>query len=296
MVNDVRELLYDTSVLPWQGTLCVPLRQFCQTCGVCGNYCGVSLPSYVGTVLGVYFDDRAIPVVDRWGVYPYDMDTLYGCRSFQFVDLGEEHPFLNDPASCECFKIQLMAKKQADVGKVVTLRYFDANDMEREEKLTLERLRVTSQYLIKSFIRNGVSLPINLTGPVSARTDSGTLLSEWQPWEHVPGYRRLRLENTSCRGVNSVVVHFERRRHKLTALTDPVETDQKLIWEDGAKYLRLHRKSTADGTDNANAQKFLASFTAKLEEAGRRARGRTNKRSLSFVSNTPRRSGLLRNR
>lgn len=295
LVNDVRELMYDTSVLGWQGTLCVPLRTFCQECGTCGTFSGLSLPSYVQNVLGVYQDDRAVPVVDRWGVYPYDQETLLTCPSFRFVDLGEEHPFLNDPPCGECYKIQLMAKAKADVGKFVTLRYLDANDIERVEEVALQNLRVSTNYLVKSILRNGVSLPTNLVGSVSARTDSGVLLAEWQPWEVVPGYRRLRLDGGRC-SCSSLVVHFERRRQKLFSLAEPVETDQKLIWEDGAKYLRLHRKSSADGADMANEQKFLASFTAKLEEQGRRLRGRTHKRALAFTSNTPRRSGLLRNR
>lgn len=296
LTNDVRELIYDTSIMGWQGTLCVPIRSFCKTCGSCDTFYGVSLPNYVANVLGVYNDGRSVPVVDRWGIYPYDQETLLNCPTFRFVDLGEEHPFLNDPPCGECYRIQLMAKKQADVGKIVTLRYVDANDIERTEELALDRLRVETKYLVKSILRNGVSLPINLTGAVSARTDSGAILAEWQPWECVPGYRRLMLENTTCEGICSVVVHFERRRTRLMALADPVETDQKLIWEDGAKYLRLHRKASADQTDMANAQKFLASFTGKLEEAGRRLRGRAHKRTLSFTSNTPRRSGLLRGR
>lgn len=295
LTNDVRELMYDTSVLGWQGTLCVPIRRFNQTCGTCGTFCGVSLPNYVANVLGVYWDGRAMPVVDRWGVYPYDESGLQSCRAFQFVDLGEEHPFLNDPPPGECYKIQLMAKARADVGKIVTLRYLDANDIERTEEVALQNLRVETNYLVKSILRNGVSLPINLVGAVSARTDNGILLAEWQPWEVVPGYRRLRLEGGEC-DVQSVVVHFERRRARLFAMSDPVETDQKLIWEDGAKYLRLHRKSSADQEDMMNEKKFLASFTGKLEELGRRLRGRTHKRALSFRSNTPRTSGLHRNR
>jgi hypothetical protein len=296
MTNDVREEMYDLSVVGWQGTLCVPVRQFNQTCGTCATFFGVSLPNYVLNVLGVYQDDRAIPVVDRWGIYPYDQETLVSCPAFRFIDLGEEHPFLNDPPAGECYKIQLMAKSKADVGKFVTLRYLDANDIERVEEVALQTLRVSTNYLVKSINRNGVSLPLNLVGPVSARTDSGILLSEWQPWEVVPGYRRLRLDGGTCNSLCSVVVHFERRRQRLYSLADPVETDQKLIWENGAKYLRLHKKSSADGNDMANSQKFLASFTAKLEELGRRTRGRTHKRALSFTSNTPRRSGLLRGR
>lgn len=295
-VNDIRELMYDVSVLGWQGTLCVPIRTLCDTCGTCGSYSGLSLPSYVANVLGVYSDGRALSVVDRWGVYPYDEETLSGCQSFQFVDMGEEFPFLNDPPCGECYKLQFMAKKQADVGKILTVRYLDANDIERVEEIRLDRLRAETQYLVKSVLRNGISLPKELFGAVSVRTDSGVILSEWQPWELVPGYRRLRLEGTGCATLPNLVVHFERRRAPLYSLSDPVETAQKLIWEDGARYLRLHNKSAADGSDIANAQRFLASFTSKLEAEGRRIRGRTHKRALNFTSHTPRRSGLLRGR
>ena len=296
MVNDVRELIYDLSPLPWLGTLCVPLRQFNEACGTKGCFYGVSLPNYVANVLGIYDDRHAIPVVDRWGIYPYDQDTLATCPAFRFIDLGEEHPFFTDPPAGVCFKIQLLARKQADVGKVVTLRYLDANDIERTDELKLALMPVETHYYVKSILRSGVSLPINLSGAVSAKTDGGVKLAEWQPWEHVPGYRRLQLESTSCHGLCSVVAHFERRRAPLYALADPVETDQKLIWEDGAKYLRLHRKTSADAVDNTNAQKFLASFKGKLEEQSRRTRGRAHKRAASFASNTPKRSGLYRGR
>lgn len=294
MVNDIRELMYDVSVLGWQGTLCVPIRTFIDTCGSGGSYVGLSLPNYVANVLGVYSDGRAMTVVDRWGVYPYDEDTLTGCQSFQFVDMGEEFPFLNDPPCGQCYKLQFMAKKQTDVGKTLTVRYLDANDIERTEEIRLDRLRSETTYLVKSVLRNGVSLPQGLFGAVSVRTDSGVILSEWQPWELVPGYRRLRLQGGTA--VPNLVVHFERRRAPLYALSDPVETAQKLIWEDGARYLRLHKKSAADGTDIANAQRFFASFSAKLEAEGRRVRGRTHKRALNFSSHTPRKSGLHRGR
>lgn len=294
-VNDVRELLYDHSAgITWQTTLCVPVRTLCQECNTCGSFPGVSLPNYVANALGVYNDHRAIPVVDRWGIYPYDQDTLRSCPQFRFVDLGEEYPFLYDPPCGKCYKIQLLAKSKQDVGKIVTLRYLDANNYERTEELKLSNLRVDTQYSVKSIARSGVSLPINLVGAVSARTTDGDLLAEWQPWEIVPGYRRLRLEGCVCGCV--VSVHVERRRTRLYSLADPVETDQKLIWEDGARYLMLHNKVTADNNDRQNEAVYLASFKAKLEEAGRRVRGRTHKRSLTFVSNVPRRSGLARGR
>ncbi len=293
MVNDIRELLYDDSAITWQTTLCAPVRTLCGECDTCGPFSGLSLPAFVSNVLGVQSAGRPVPVVDRWGIYPYD-DT--GVTPYKFVDLGEEYPFLNDPPCGGCYKLRLLAKSRADVGKTVTLRYLDANNLERTEVLTLSNLPVETQYSIKGIARNGVSLPSGLTGAISAKSDDGTLLAEWQPWELVPGYRRLRLDSCACRVGCMVVVHVERRRYKLCALTDPVEMDKKLAWQDGARYLYLHNKTNADQGDLANEAKFFASFRAKLEEEAKRLRGRTHKRALQFTSNLPRRSGLMRGR
>lgn len=295
MVNDVRELLYDLSAIPWQTTLCVPVRTLCGECDTCGSFSGISLPAFVSNVLGVRGSGPSIPVVDRWGIYPYDEETFASCPAYRFVDLGEEYPFLNDPP-CGCFKVKLFPKVKTDVGKIVTLRYLDANDIERTESLTLGNLPVTTQYSIKGIARNGVSLPVGLNGAINAKSEDGTKLAEWQPWELVPGYRRLRLESSACTVGCMVVVHVERRRYKLCALTDPVEMDQKLAWQDGARYLYLHNKTNADQGDLANEQKFLLSFRAKIEEQAKRLRGRTHKRSLAFQSLTPQRSGLIRGR
>jgi hypothetical protein len=237
ITNDVRELFYDFSVTPWQTTLCVPVRTLCQECNTCGPFLGVSLPAFVQQALGVYdLAGRAIPVVDRWGIYPYDQETLSDCGSFRFTDLGEEYPFLSDPPCGVCYKIKLFPKVKTDIGKVVTLRYLDANDIERTDQLMLGYLPVETTYWVKGIARNGVSLPTGLNGAISARSDNGTQLAEWQPWELVPGYRRLKLETGACQAGCMVVVHVERRRYKLCALTDPVETDQKRM----AAFLNLH--------------------------------------------------------
>lgn len=292
-VNDVRELLYDTSTYGWQTTLTVPVRQFL-------DGPGISLPRFVENVLGVYnpHTNLAVPVVDRWGVYPFDEAHYQTCCQRYghevMIDLGEEFPFLNDPP-CGCFRIQLLAKKKADVGKVVTLRYLDANDIDREEEIMLGALPVATQYTIKTFERNGVSLPLDLHGPISVKTTDGVLLSEWQPWETVPGYRRFRFK-MDCRSSCMLIVHVERRRAPLFELTAPVETSQKLIWQDGARYLVLHNKTNGDQADAANASKFFASFVSKVQEATKRLQGRTHKRALNFTGLVPRRSGLLRGR
>jgi len=287
-VNDVRELLYDVSVFAWQTALTVPVRQF-------RDGAGIALPRFVANVLGVYdLHGRPVPTVDRWGVYPFDENEWVGSPQFQFTDMGEEHPFLTDPP-VGCWKLSLLARAgRQDKGKVVTLRYLDANDIERTERLALGETAVETQYFIKTIEHNGVSLPTDLVGNVRA-TAGDTLLVEWRPWEKVPGYRRLKFVH-DCRGACAVIVHAERRRAPLFDDTDPVETAQKLIWQDGARYLMIHNRTNSDGSDAANASKFLVSFTAKVEEAGRRVRGRTHKRALSFRSNTPRQSGLWRGR
>lgn len=288
-VNDVRELLYDISVFAWQTAIVLPIRQF-------QGGPGIALPRFAENVLGVYnlANNRPIPVVDRWGVYPFDENTFANAPKFNFQDFGEQNPFLNDP-DVGCYKLVLLARSKKDVGKIVTVRFVDGNDLERTEEVKLGQTAVETQHFIKAIELDGVSLPLDLCGPVRATTGSGKLLVEWQPWEHVPGYRRLRF-NHDCRNACAVIAHIERRREPLYDNADPVETSQKLIWQDGARYLLLHSRTNGDSADAANAAKFLASFTAKVEEAGRRLRGRTHKRALQFVSNTPRRSGLWRGR
>ena len=295
LVNDVRELIYGLSPIGWNVTLCVPVRCLCADCsGPCaGAYAGLSLPAYVNNVLAVWRDDRPMPVTDRWGIYPYDAEWQDATTN-QAVDMGTGYPFLGDmPCDGSCFRMGFLARNKADAGKVLTLRYLDKSGINRREDIPLTDLWSSPKYPIGHIAAGGVTLPLGLKGNVIARMEDGTTLSEWEPWEIVPEYRRIKLPGLQCCAAGKMIsVHAERRFVRLLRMSDVVETDKKLIWEDGYSHLMLHRKREGDGNDTQNAVKFITSFKAKLEIEARASWGKTKRVALRFVPASRRRSGL----
>lgn len=289
-VNDVRELIYDLSPIAWKTTLCVPVRCLCADCGGCETYAGISLPAYVNNVLAVWQDSRPMPVTDRWGIYPYDAEWD-SAITHQAVDMGTGFPFIADPPCSGCFQLGFLSRNKADAGKVLSLRYVDRNDKVREEDFALSDLWTSPKYPVKRVL--GIVLPLDRKGDVVARLEDGTTLSVWEPWEIIPEYRRMKLPGLECCAAGKMItVHAERRFIRLSNLRDVVETDKKLIWEDGYDHLFLHRKREGDGNDIQNAMKFVTSFKAKLEIEAKAGWGKTKRTALRFTPIAPRRSGL----
>lgn len=294
LVNDVRELIYEMSPMAWKATLCVPIRCLCNDCGSCStNYAGLSLPPWVNQVLAVWSDARPMPVVDRWGIYPYDADWQDATTN-QAVDMGTGYPFLADtPCDGACFRMGFVARLKADAGKILALRYVDKSGKNRSEDIPLSDLWTSPKYPIGRIEARGITLPLGLKGNIVAKMEDGTILSEWEPWEIVPEYRRIKLPGFQCCSAGKMLtVHAERRFVRLSRLSDAVETDKKLIWEDGYNHLLLHRRTSGDDGDIQNAVKFITSFKARLEVEARATWGKTKRVALRFAPASSRRSGL----
>lgn len=293
LTNDVRELLYQESSLVWNATICAPVRCFCRECGnACStSWSGVSLPAWMRNVLSVWVDDRPVPTVDRWGIYPYEAEWN-SRQTWQAVDMGTGYPFMVDPLCSECFMLGFLARAKADIGKTIEVRFVDSNDIPRTETFTLDTKWACLRYKVKYVLPDGISLPINLAGQIVAKDGNGTTLAEWQKWETVPSYRRIKLPLGCCNAGKMISIHGEREFYRLYHLADVVETNSKLIWEDGYKHLLLHRKTEADKGDIANAARFASAFKARVETEARKSWGRTKRLALR-IAPKGRRSGLL---
>jgi len=293
LVNDIREMIYEFSPLAWRVTLCAPVKCFCQECGNCqSSWNGIALPAYVENVLAVWHDDRPLPVTDRWGIYPYDAEW-WNRPTMQAIDMGTGYPFLVDPPCDQCFQMAFRCRLKADAGKMMTIRYMDRNGINRVEEIELSDLWTSTKYPVRKVEGGGISLPLGRTGNVQARTADGLTLGEWEPWETVPSYRRIKLPGRGCCPTTTMLsIHAERRFHRLSSLAEVVETDKKLIWEDGYRHLLLHRKAEADDGDNQNAMKFITAFRTRVQKEAEASWGRTKRASLRFVPASPRRSGL----
>lgn len=297
-VNAVRELIYDmTPAVTWDVDLCLPVRKF--TTVACGcDALGISLPAYAGSILDVWADDRPLPQTSRWAIYPYDREERGtcgcgpGCAQVQLI--GDDFPFMTDPAK-PCSKIWIQATSHADINKQVTIRYTDSNGIPRTEPVALRDEPTALANHVYSVDRSGVSLPLGLEGRVVVKDCSGATLAEWQPSELIPGYRRYKLTGNFCVG-QVIAIRAERRRAPLRDPADPVETDQMLAWQDGAKHLLLHGRTNADQNDVVNAGKFLDAFRVRIEKEIQRRLGRVRKSAVLFQGNTPRHSRLLTRR
>ena len=294
-VNAVRELIYDIAPsMVWDVTLCVPVRQFTDECGC--PFQGFTLPSYAGTVIDVWSESRPLPQTSRWAIYPYDREEVAPCgcgvQCQQVQLIGDDFPLLADPAVA-CQQLIIIATSPSDAGKVLTVRYVDSEGLPRTENVVLTDGSTTLANRVKSIDRSGVSLPMGLHDKIVVRDCDGTTLAEWMPGELVPGYRRYRLTGSFVCG-QIVSLRAERRRAPVADLADPVETDQRFVWEDGIRHLILHAKTNADAGDIANAGKYLDSFKVRLEQEIRRRFGRTPKMAIRFQGNIARRSRLHR--
>lgn len=297
-INLIRNEFYTMPSVHWKVPLCLPLKCFHLSCDPnCKRvaYRGFNLPAGFVNVLGVWQGARPMPTIDRFAVYPYDSEWE-NCDLYVTRDMGDGFVFEIDPeTSGKCFGLEFLAENRGDDGGVVNIRHWTPEGRERDMEVTLkDEWCAPMENQIAAILPNGITLPANLKGQVSVRhAETGTILARYRPWEHVPNYHRFAVQGP-CGGQVSAIA--ERDGSPLYDDRDVLETGNRLIWEDAARWLHLHKKTNSDGTDVANEAKFYEKFKASLEEEHRSRRGKAKRHAMRFNSLTSRQSRLYRAR
>lgn len=294
--NRIRQhfyLLYETVPLFMDGEECFCVEEFPLDCNCRETYFGITLPAEYETVEAIMKNDAPVKMYDKWREY---RDGIGGsCRSqcrYELFDVESFFPTERELSPCGSDKfVKFMANDPKDCGKVLTVRYTDANGQGNTDEITLDNRYVSTSRQVKRINpRGGVVLPNNLVGSVTVADEGDRILSEYSPFESVPSYRRLKIEGV-CAG-DQVLVKASRRFHPLYHDTDVVETDNRLAIEEAAKFFRYNDSKSADPLVSQKALNHSINAKNYLLGEKSRHRGKGTISQLKLNHGPKNRSGL----
>lgn len=294
LLNRIRQhfyLLYGQLDLFMDGEECITVQEFPLDCSCKESFLGITLPPEYDGIEAIWKNDVPIKMYDRWREY---RDGIKSACSTQLAmyDVAEFFPTERELSPCgSCSYVRLKIQNVKDEGKIAIIRYTDANGQQHEDEITLSQdYNKTSRQVRRINPRGGVILPTDLVGAVYIAGSDGRILSEYDPHQTVPSYRRLKLTGV-CDG-DQVLVRANRRFRPLYFDSDVIETDNRLAIEEAARYFRYNDSTRGDqsyeqksATHAANAKFYL------LGEKGRH-RGHATISQIRLSHGPKNRSGL----
>lgn len=277
-VNKYRNLLYDMYAdvkLFDDYKVCLPIQRFTQNCvGVCSDYFGVTIPDNMAGVVAAWEYDQPLTLRSRW------REVFTGLHSgssphTELVEMPETSPterVLNAPSILRVF-----THTTEDDGKIATVYGKDTNGAPKvaKFKLTFDAF-VNSDFVFTEI--SEVVLP-DLCGTIELRDEGDCTLSVYYPHEHIPKYRRYKL-NAPC-GTPSLLIQGTRRYQDLAQDTDVVEVGDRLIIEAAGRYFR-YSEETTDAKDINRAEYDLKTLKDLLSGIISRHRGRSKQDGSPF--------------
>lgn len=269
-VNKYRNLLYDMYAdvkLFDDYKVCLPVQRFAQECaGTCSDYFGVTIPDNMAGVVAAWEYSAPLSLRSRW------REAFTGLHSgssahTELVQMPETSPTERALSGASILRIYTHADE--DAGKVVTLYGKDTAGAPKVASFEL----VHDTFVNSDFQFSEISevvLP-DLCSTIELRDERDCTLSVYYPHEHIPRYRRYKL-NSDC-GTESLLVQGTRRYQDLALDTDVVEVGDRLIIESAGRYFR-YSEETTDTKDINRAEYDLAKLKELLSGIISRHRGR----------------------
>jgi hypothetical protein len=247
---------------------CICISTFKQNCvGDCDEYQGFTLPNDVLNVESVYSYGAPMKMRSRWR----ESHTGIGVASkgrIETVEMAETFATERDLQTVT--KIKIYTENDNDNGKKVYVDVIDSAGRNRRVCFTLiGNGFAVSSVRVKKIL--SVSLPIEREGSLLLAQADGYELSNYDPWETVPSYRRFRVNTQHC--PSTVLIQGTKRFRNIYFDHDIVEVGNRLVIESAGKFFK-YTEGTKDQTEIKTGEYHLAKMKAYL--AGEIARNRGN--------------------
>ena len=254
---------------------------------------GITLPPYMQTVESAWASGDPLNLYSKWREYKTGLKLSSDCLR-AIYDIPGRFPTERElcPASI-LHSVQLMCRNKADEGKPVIVTY-DSEDGRKEEAAVLayggyRKLAHKASKILS------VVLPTNLVGQVviaqSDAPDNLRILSEYQPWEHVPSYRRIQITGVGDDEV--VVIRSSRQYTDVFDDNDIIETDNIIAIENAARFLFYSESGTGQELKLKSDDHYQMMRRALQ---GMNSRDRGQKSDDTFMAGPPIKRSKLRRR
>jgi hypothetical protein len=232
-----------------------------------GEYYGVPVPPDVDGVEAVWSCGDPLLIRSRWREAHFGLG-VHSLGRVEVISAAQQFPTERDLGKAS--KIKIFTEHEDDAGKVVKLEVLDQNCRSKCIALTLigDGFAV-SPYKISQII--SVSLPAERKGALVLAQDDGRVLSEYAPWETVPAYRRLKINDRKC--ASTVVVQASQKYIPVHFDQDVVEVGNQLIIEAAARFFK-YGETTTESKEITRAEYDRAEMDRLLKSAIARQRGR----------------------
>lgn len=286
VVNTIRQTLYSwysEIAVAVDAEQCFEVQDFCLDCNDCNDsYRGVTLPRDFQTVEAMWYDSAPVELWGRWREWQQGMSNPKDCGLDSYV-VGNTFPTERDILPNHPRSIIVSPLDAADVGKTILIRGTAIGGAPFEERLELCNMPVkTSQHLMSLNRPGGVVKDVTL-GRVVIAEEGGRVLSIYGPDETVPAYTRIKITGLpdGCRHVN---IRAARKYVELYEDSDVVESDNKLLWETMARWLKLNRKEGRNREDVTSENAYFAQAKGLLLGDKSREIGKSQQAVLNIVS------------
>jgi len=245
--NKIRRMFYDMYrefEMEVDVQECFRVQSYGHCSGCPDDARGFTLPPYMQNVEAAWLSSEPLLLYSKWREYKVGRKPSSDALMAVY-DMPGSFPTERDLCPFGCLhSVQFMAKCPSDAGKKVKVE-FKSTDGREEEYVELVRSGYTK--MSKGVYEiNAVVLPTDLKGGVviaqSDDSDKLRILSEYQPWEHVPSYRRVKVTGAQCD--EAVVVTASRQYTDLYYDDDIVETDNRIAIENAARFLFYSESGT----------------------------------------------------
>lgn len=301
-INDARRLFYTVYQrvhLDFYIEGCVAVQKFCEQCNGCPEtYLGITLPSEVEQVEALWTGCSPVPLYDKWVEYRTFVRSSNSCLT-KGIDKGGDHPIQADIPCGKCAKLKFSATDKADCGKIITVRYKDASNEERTDRISLALDGTCIDGLASHVARpGGIVLPVGMQGGVIVQdANSGLNLGSLNPKLTVPSFRRLKITG-ACEG-ELVAFRATRKFTELYWNWDVIETggEQKLALIEAYRYNKLIGTGSGDPAWTAKAKLHLDNLTQYIAGSNMRSDGANATRRIDLFPHGWRNgSRLIKNR
>lgn len=244
-VNTIRQHFYtwyEEMTLFLTATECFQVHTFLADCND-GNssYLGVTLPRDIAAVEAMWWNDYPIRLHSSWREFQVGMSPECDCRLAK-MDVPGTVSTATDLNPREPKRLQVRAFHAGDVGKRFVIRGLAGagQPFSQEFKLSTEA-QSTTETMATVNRAGGVIKDVTL-GRVVLADEDGRMLSMYEPDETVPTYRRIKITGLRS-GCDVVNIRGARRFFPLAGDDDIVETDNQVVFDSMARYLRLYERS-----------------------------------------------------
>lgn len=274
-VNKYRNLLYNmyaSHKLFDNYKVCCCVQKFSNNCNNPSDPCddfyyGITIPDDMAGVVAAWEYNEPMTLRSRWREAHVGISTG-GLTKRTLTQMPETSATERDLTTYS--RLKIIANHDADEDKVVVIRGRDSNNSTITAHITLEvdGFKYTKSKFCKI---DSVVLP-DLCGHIELQTEEGCTLSVYYPHEHVPCYRRFKINSGTC-SAHAILVQGTRNYKPLAVDTDIVEIGDILIIEAAGRYFRYNENST-DQEDIRRAQYDLTTMKGLLDGLVARHRGR----------------------